>query len=155
MKSLSLTVQKFKWRSKLTTDMIGYIMYAPDHFIKGNKKGARLLQESMRITANWTEARTIQYTNFPVKYMNSCSKLHWNIHLVPIRSVSRETITRVLVFQSCTTMPNVIAHSILVQSELFQFFTLMTCFVIFPINVMFAVYWLSNTTTKLALIMKL
>ena len=153
----SLTVQKFKWRLKLLTDMTGYIMYAPDHSIKGNKKGARLLQELMRITADWTEARTIQYTNFPVKYMNSCSKLHWNIHVVPIRSVSRETITGVLVFRSCTIMWNVIAHSILVQSELFQFWLLsfMTCFGIFSINVIFAVYWLSNTTTELALITKL
>ena len=33
-------------------------------------------------TANWLEARTIKYTNFPAKYMNSRSKLHWNIHVV-------------------------------------------------------------------------
>ena len=34
------------------------------------------------ITANWLEARTIKYTNFPAKYMNSRSKLHRNIHVV-------------------------------------------------------------------------
>ena len=34
------------------------------------------------ITANWLEGRTIKYTNFPAKYMNSRSKLHWNIHVV-------------------------------------------------------------------------
>ena len=33
-------------------------------------------------TANWTEARTIKYTNFPAKYTNSRSKLHWNIRVV-------------------------------------------------------------------------
>ena len=33
-------------------------------------------------TANWLEARTIKYINFPAKYMNSRSKLHWNIHVV-------------------------------------------------------------------------
>ena len=33
-------------------------------------------------TANWLEARTIKYTIFPAKYMNSPSKLHWNIHVV-------------------------------------------------------------------------
>ena len=33
-------------------------------------------------TANLLEARTIKYTNFPAKYMNSRSKLHWNIHVV-------------------------------------------------------------------------
>ena len=33
-------------------------------------------------TANWLEARTIKYANFPAKYMNSRSKLHWNIHVV-------------------------------------------------------------------------
>ena len=32
--------------------------------------------------ANWLEGRTIKYTNFPAKYMNSRSKLHWNIHVV-------------------------------------------------------------------------
>ena len=32
--------------------------------------------------ANWLEGRTIKYTNFPAKYMNSRSKLHWNIHAV-------------------------------------------------------------------------
>ena len=26
--------------------------------------------------ANWLEGRTIKYTNFPAKYMNSRSKLH-------------------------------------------------------------------------------
>ena len=36
----------------------------------------------MSFTANWLEARTIKYTNFPAKYMNSRSKLHWNIHVV-------------------------------------------------------------------------
>ena len=36
----------------------------------------------MSLTANWLEARTIKYTNFPAKYMNSRSKLHWNIHVV-------------------------------------------------------------------------
>ena len=36
----------------------------------------------MYFTANWLEGRTIKYTNFPVKYMNSRSKLHWNIHVV-------------------------------------------------------------------------
>ena len=28
------------------------------------------------------EGRTIKYTNFPAKYMNSRSKLHWNKHVV-------------------------------------------------------------------------
>ena len=32
--------------------------------------------------ANWLEGRTIKYTNFPAKYINSLSKLHWNIHVV-------------------------------------------------------------------------
>ena len=45
-----------------------------------------LVRENMDIsksfTANWLEARTIKYTNFPAKYMNSRSKLHWNIHVV-------------------------------------------------------------------------
>ena len=29
-----------------------------------------------------SEARTIKYTDFPPKYMNSRSKLHWNIPVV-------------------------------------------------------------------------
>ena len=29
----------------------------------------------LMITANWTEARTIKYTNFPAKYMNSRSEI--------------------------------------------------------------------------------
>ena len=33
-------------------------------------------------TANWLEAQTIKYNNFPAKYMNSHSKLHRNIHVV-------------------------------------------------------------------------
>ena len=33
-------------------------------------------------TANWLAARTIKYTNFLAKDMNSHSKLHWNIHVV-------------------------------------------------------------------------
>ena len=35
-----------------------------------------------KLIANWLEGRTIKYTNFPAKYMNSRSKLHWNIHVV-------------------------------------------------------------------------
>ena len=42
---------------------------------KPRKKGPQ-------ITANWLEAGTIKYTNFPAKYMNSRSKLHRNIHVV-------------------------------------------------------------------------
>ena len=34
------------------------------------------------IIANWLEGQTIKYTNFPAKYMNSRSKLHWTIHVV-------------------------------------------------------------------------
>ena len=34
------------------------------------------------LTANWLEGGTIKYTNFPAKYMNFRSKLHWNIHVV-------------------------------------------------------------------------
>ena len=40
------------------------------------------MQLKLTITANLLEARTIKYTNFPAKYMNSRSKLHWNIHVV-------------------------------------------------------------------------
>ena len=36
----------------------------------------------LSVIANWLEGRTIKYTNFPAKYMNSRSKLHWNIHVV-------------------------------------------------------------------------
>ena len=39
------------------------------------------------------------------------------VHGVSVRSASCETIAGVLVFQSFTIMRNVIAHSILVQSE--------------------------------------
>ena len=67
----------------------------------------------------------VKYTDFQAKYMNSCSKLHWNIHWVPVRSASCETITGVMVFQSCTIMRNVIAHIILVQSEFCSFLALL------------------------------
>ena len=37
------------------------------------------LLSTLTFTANWTQARMIKYTNFPAKYMNYNSKLHWNI----------------------------------------------------------------------------
>ena len=65
------------------------------------------------ITANWLEARTIKYINFPAKYLNFI-EIYMKFY---VRSASRETIAGVLVFQSCSIMRNIIAHSILVQSE--------------------------------------
>ena len=130
-----------------------------------NQNGVRMIKSTIlksnymytctKFTANWTEARTIKYTNFLAKHMNSLSKLHWNIHGVPIRSVLCEIVNGVLVFQSCTIMQNVIVHSVPFQIEFWKFLTFMIFFGIFPINDMFESILILNTTTKLALITKL
>ena len=53
------------------------------NFIRCNAFRRNALANMLRsFTANWLEGRTIKYTNFPGKYMNSRSKLHWNIHVV-------------------------------------------------------------------------
>ena len=46
------------------------------------KKISQFCLSDVNFTPNWLEGRTIKYTNFPAKYMNSRSKLHWNIHVV-------------------------------------------------------------------------
>ena len=79
-----------------------------------------------RSMANGWIGGMIKYTNFPTKYINSHSQIHWNIHQISTRSASRETITGVLVFQSCMIMRNV-AHSILFQSVLSYFFHCDVC----------------------------
>ena len=40
------------------------------------------------LLTNKTEVGTIEYTNFPAKYMNPHSKIHWNIHQVSVVSVT-------------------------------------------------------------------
>ena len=107
-------------------------------------------------TANLLEARTFKYTNFPAKYMNSRSKLHWNIHVVLCEvgvtwnnrwgigiSELRDHAERHSTFNSSPKW-------ILLIIYFFDIF-----FGIFPINVVSASILTSNTTTKLALITKL
>ena len=106
----------------------------------------------------WLRAwgRTIKYTNFPAKYMNSRSKFHWNIHVVLCQvSVTwnkrrgigipelRDHAERHSAFNTSSKW----------NSLIFYFYDIF--FGIFPINVMFASILTLKTSTKLALITKL
>ena len=57
-----------------------------------------LILRIITFMANLKEANAIKYTNFPTKFMNTRSKIHRKIHRVFVRSVTHETIARVLLF---------------------------------------------------------
>ena len=106
-------------------------------------------------TANWFEARMIKYTNFPAKYMNSRSKLHWNIHVVLcLVSVTWNNRWGIGISELCDHAEH---HSTFNSSPKYfvNYLLLWYFFGIFPINVVSASILTSNTTTKLALITKL
>ena len=80
------TAQQFRSKilktnfSCFTTQIMGiHRTYSSTHPCSG--QSTRLEGKNI-IIVNWLEGRTIKYTNFPAKYMNSRSKLHWNIHVV-------------------------------------------------------------------------
>ena len=107
----------------------------------------------MKFTANWLEARTIKYTNFPAKYMNSRSKLHWNIHVVLCQvGVTWNNRWGIGIPE---LRDHAERHSTFNSSPKWILFIIYYFFGIFPINVVSASILTSNTTTKLALITKL
>ena len=100
------------------------------------------------LTANWTEARTMKYTNFLAKYINSPSKLHWIIHVV-LCQVSVMCNNRLGIGIS-ELQDRAEPHSAFNTTS--KWILLVFNFYIFPISVMFANILISNTTTELALI---
>ena len=108
-------------------------------------------------TANWLEAQTIKYTDFQAKYMNSRSKLHWNIHVVLCQvGVTWNNRWGIAILE---LRDHAERHSTFNSSPkwilLIIYFYYIFFFGIFPINVVSASILTSNTTTKLALITKL
>ena len=71
-----------KLNANYTFDLETWHIQGQSH--RQRSRWKELIKVFLRLTANLLEARTIKYTNFefPAKYMNSRSKLHWNIHVV-------------------------------------------------------------------------
>ena len=106
--------------------------------------------------ANWLEGRTIKYTNFPAKYMNSRSKLHWNIHVVLCQvSVTWNKRWGIGIPEMHDHAERHSAFNTSSKWIMLIFLLLWYFFGIFPINVMFASILTLKTSTKLALITKL
>ena len=108
------------------------------------------------VIANWLEGRTIKYTNFPAKYMNSRSKLHWNIHVVLCQVSVTWNKRRGIGIPELHDHAE--RHSAFNTSSkwislIFYFYDIF--FGILPINLMFASILTLKTSTKLALITKL
>ena len=76
-KLLKLLSKVFKSAAKQPTQEVGSTRCG---YLRIQKNYKSILNH--QFIANWLEGRTIKYTNFPAKYMNSRSKLHWNIHVV-------------------------------------------------------------------------
>ena len=108
-----------------------------------------------KFIANWLEGRTIKYTNFLAKYMNSRSKLHWNIHVVLCQvgvTWKKRWGIGIPELHDHAERHSAFNTSSKWISLIFYFYDI---FGIFPINVMFASILTLKTSTKLALITKL
>ena len=147
--SIGRTIQSTSLGSCISYIYIFYI------YIYGQK--LELINLIKVLIANWLEGRTIKYTNFPAKYMNSRSKLHWNIHVVLCRvSVTwnkRRGIGIPELHDHAERHSTFNTTSKWISLIFYYFYDIF--FGIFPINVMFASILTLKTSTKLALITKL
>ena len=115
-----------------------------------------ILKNFFKSVANWLEGRKIKYTNFPAKYMNSRSKLHWNMHVVLCQvSVTWNKHWGIGIPELHNHAERHSAFNTSSKWILLIFYFYVIFFGIFPINVMFASILTLKTSTKLALITKL